>query len=254
MKLLTIIVGCFGMIGDCPWAQGQSPIILESSKLKSHLYIKISDCDYYSFCDITKTGSNTISKNINSSLFNPEVTIGYHLTSGWQVEVGHGFGYSGGVGIEARKEIGTDYWWNLALARVPVRLYKRFPIGASRFSIAPFAGASYTFWWPSLRGTYSTNTQPIAYANPARGSATLTFLDLGHYHSIGYELGGELQAQITKKAAIGLRTHYTNSFSRNYVSKMTLEYDNFGVKQPVITALSRLEAIAATLSIIYNIN
>ncbi len=251
MKALSIVVSLATLLVGCPSAQGQ-PTQLFAHQKPSHFYINMSNAAYYSFCDIKREGSaQAVSKNGRASAFNPEFMIGYRTPTGWQIEVGHGFGYSGGVGIKAYKEIGTEYWWSMPLARVPMRLYKHLPLGFSRFSLAPQLGLSYTFWWPSMRGSYSATTQSIAYANPARGAKTLSFYDLKRYHSLGYDVGIELQYQLSKNYQLGLRSCYTNSFSRRYVGRMTLEYDNYGVQQPTIISQSRLEAIAVAVSLQY---
>jgi hypothetical protein len=199
---------------------------------------------YGNLCDTYRLGviQSARRKELKASLFNFDVLLGYQTPSGWRFETGHGFGASGIVGVDAVRSVGRSSTWLFPLARVPLRIYRRQALGTSRFAVAPMGGLLYTFWWPTMRGSTYDNTQLRAPLRPEIGSVRLQFYDLGRYHSLSYELGTELSYLLNKETVFTLRAHYTNTFSPDYVARMILSYDDYGVSQPAYVSQSKLEA------------
>ena len=199
---------------------------------------------YGNLCDTYRLGvvQSARQKELKASLMNLDVLLGYQSAGGWRFEVGHGFGASGAVRVQPTAPALYAASWLFPLARIPLRVYRRRSLGQGRLAISPMAGLLYTFWWPTMRGSYYDLTQPRARLKPELGDVRLTFYDLGRYHSLSYELGTELSYLFNKETVFTLRAHYTNTFSPEYVARMILSYDDDGVPQPAFVSQSKLEA------------
>ncbi len=206
---------------------------------------------YISLSPVTRLGvlDAGLRKTASRSLLTPEIFVGWQSRSGWQWQFGYGFGYTGAVRLNGSNYELIDIIWKLPLSRAPLRLTRLWPLGDGRLAAGPQLGLVYNFWEKDNRGTDYSTTQPIASAVPERGSITEHLQDLGRYHTLNYELAGELAYQLTANTSLGLVARYTNSFGSRYVARMTLTYDNYGVPQPPLVAQSKLEAWALGLTL-----
>ena len=169
----------------------------------------------------------------------------------WNAEMSAGLCLYAMVRYNASAETGSSGSTTLAGRRVAVRVARR--VGGqphSRWRLLPQVGVGLTSLFRS-QGGYSGG--PLVYTNPAAGQQLQEEKLARHPTRLGYEAGLTLARRLGPDRAteLGLTVRYTNSFSARPVATVALTYDRYGVPQPVIHAVSRLEAVQIGVSLSY---
>lgn len=192
--------------------------------------------------DYSDAASDRVIKLLAVKAFNPDILVSYYLQKGWLFDVSYGIGYSGAVSLEASEEVGSSTTWSLAMSRLSGRVTKRWALGNGRWALGPRMGYIHNFIETGNRGSDASNTQPIVFTRPWEGSYTFRYQDLRRYNAPGYELGGELSHQLSRRNTVALAAFYTNTFSNRFIARITLTYDRMGVSQPPLVSQTKLEA------------
>lgn len=196
------------------------------------------------FSDQSRGTSNQIEQKNRYFFPAVELLAAYTWPTGWRAEAGVGVGSVATVALDASEEFGRGSTLSVGTVQVPLRLYRHFALGSSRFTVSPGVGVQYV---ALSTGEKTVPRQPIFSGKPEFGSMGQTFTTLRD-DAFTYQVGAGLN-YIAPKLELNFFVRYTNGIGRPLVLRGMMEYDREGVEQPAIVSHNHLESVTIGVAV-----
>lgn len=225
-------------------AQAQSPQQSFLSRPPRGLSFGAAFNGNINFSDQSRGTSNQVEQKNRYFFPTLELLAAYTWSTGWRAEAGVGVGSLATVALDASEEFGRGSTLSVGTVQVPLRLYRHFALGSSRFTVSPVVGVQYV---ALSTGGKTVPRRPLFSGKPEFGSMGQTFTTLRD-DAFTYQVGAGLN-YIAPKLELTFFGRYTNDIGRPLVLRGMMEYDREGVEQPAIISHNHLESVTIGVAV-----